>query len=333
MPTPADCMARPPEKSTGAYTPAVSSASSGGSAQRPASRNWMPFERNAPYSPTPDNRPEPLDAGPLALTRDARAQMSFGERAALEGVLGQLQPALALEIGTAEGGTLARIAAHSDEVHSIDVTQEAFAGGPPANVLLHTGPSAEVLPRLLMSFADAGRTLDFALVDGDHSFEGVGRDLRHLLRSPVTRRSAILVHDTMNPEIRAGIEDVGLDEYPVVVYFELDFVPGYVYREGVCRGAAWGGIGLILTDDQRSPRYAASARQRRYVEPFSAVERLRAVAFGGQETAHPAVADLESLRLELERKAEALEVMRRSRGWRLTEPARAAARWLRTRLG
>ena len=236
----------------------------------------LTFERNAPYSPTKDNRPVPLERGPLPLTRDDGWQMSFGERAALEGVLAQLRPRLAVEIGTAEGGSLERIAAYSDEVHSIDVTHEPVSRELPRHVVFHTGRSAELLTPLLGSFVGAGRRLDFALVDGDHSFEGVRADLLALLASPATDRSVILVHDTMNAEIRAGIESLRLEDYPKIVYYELDFVPGYMYQEGECRGAVWGGIGLLLTDTSRSPHYPLGPRQSRYYEPFGLLQRLRA---------------------------------------------------------
>jgi hypothetical protein len=87
----------------------------------------MSFERNAPYAPTPDNRPAPLEHSPLAFTRESHSQMSFGERAALEGILAQLRPRLAIEIGTAEGGSLSRIADYSAEVHSIDLTHDELS--------------------------------------------------------------------------------------------------------------------------------------------------------------------------------------------------------------
>ena len=156
------------------------------------------FERNAPYAPTPDNRPAPLECSPLGLTLESRAQMSFGERAALEGVLAQLRPRLAVEIGTAAGGSLDRIAHYSEQVHSIDVSHDELTGTLPENVRLHTGPSAQILPTLLAEFSRAGRSLDFALVDGDHSFEGVIGDLRALLEASCTARAVILVHDSMN---------------------------------------------------------------------------------------------------------------------------------------
>jgi hypothetical protein len=85
----------------------------------------------------------------------------------------------------------------------------------------------------------------------------------------------ILVHDTMNAEVRAGIESTRLDEHERVVYWEPDFVAGYVYREGAARGTAWGGLGLVLTDAARSPDYLESARQTLYEEPYEAVQRLR----------------------------------------------------------
>lgn len=123
---------------------------------------------------------------------------------------------------------------------------------------------------------EAGRRVQFALVDGDHSFEGVRADLVTLLNSPATAQSAILVHDTMNAEIRAGIESLGLDDHPKVAYYVLDFVPGYMYRQGECRGAVWGGIGVVLTDTSRSPAYPRGPRQTLYCEPFSLLHRFKA---------------------------------------------------------
>jgi hypothetical protein len=234
------------------------------------------FERNAPYSPTPDNRPVRLEHSPLAFTRESHSQMSFGERAAVEGVLAQLRPSLAIEIGTAEGGSLARISAYAAEVHSIDLTHEPVQAEMGEHVCFHTGSSKQILPALLEGFSNAGRHVDFALVDGDHSFEGVADDLRMLLDSPSTARSVILVHDSMNEEIRQGIESVRLDDYGKVIYYELDFVPGYIYREGEARHAVWGGIGLILCDTQRSAAYSPSPRQWRYYEPYAAIHRMRA---------------------------------------------------------
>ena len=175
-------------------------------------------------------------------------QMSFGERAALEGVLSQVKPALALEIGTAEGGSLSRIATHSDEVHSIDLVR--CTATLPDHVALHVGDSHQFLPELLDDFAAAGRTVDFVLVDGDHSREGVRQDLIDLLASPAIARTVIVLHDTFNGEVRAGITDVDFAASPAVALVELDMTGGYMARTGPFEGQLWGGLGVIVVDPE-----------------------------------------------------------------------------------
>jgi cephalosporin hydroxylase len=202
--------------------------------------------------------------------------MSFGERAAVEGVLAQLRPRLALEIGTAEGGTLGRIARYAEEVYSIDISHEELAVRVAEHVHLNTGASAELLPGLLADFSAAGRALDFALVDGDHSFEGVTGDVRALLDSPCTARSVILVHDSINEEVRAGLDHAGIETQNKVAYYDPDFFPGYVFKTGSARGMVWGGLALIICDPRRSPAYSDSVRQQRYYEPYEAIHRMRA---------------------------------------------------------
>ena len=179
-------------------------------------------------------------------------QMSFGERAALEGVLCQVKPRLAIEIGTAEGGSLSRIAVHSEEVHSIDLVR--CPAPQPDNVILHVGDSRELLPELLDRFAGEGRAVDFVLVDGDHSRAGVRQDLLDLLGSAAISRTVILMHDTFNGEVRAGITDVDFASYPDVALVELDMTGGYMARSGPFEGQLWGGIGLAIVDPDAERR-------------------------------------------------------------------------------
>lgn len=278
--------------------------------------------------------------------------MSFGERAALEGVLAQVRPKLALELGTAEGGSLRRIAVHSADVHSIDPDHQLLRSAEPLpnHVNLHTGPGAELLPPLLRSFEESNRNIDFALVDGAHSVEAVRASLEELLRSPATRRTVILIHDSMNAEVRAGIGRVELDDYEKVVYHELDFLPGYTYAERLARSSAQGGFALVLTDAWRSPGYTESTRQSLYQEPFKYThgelvlarqnDRLRGelrAASAQLEAArasieHSAAAhheELEELRRDLEGTKHALVRMKESVSWRATRPLRAVRRLLR----
>jgi Methyltransferase domain len=174
-------------------------------------------------------------------------QMTLGERAALEGLLAALEPGLAIEIGTAQGGSLSRIAAHCREVHSFDL-EHAPGRSWPANAELHTGDSHELLPELLGRLARAGRNVDFALVDGDHTTEGARRDVEDLLDSPALGRTALLLHDTLNEDVRRGFLAARLASRPEVVHLDLDFVPGHLSRGGPFAGQLWGGLGLVLVD-------------------------------------------------------------------------------------
>jgi Methyltransferase domain len=274
-------------------------------------------------------------------------QMTLGERAALEGVLCALAPALSIEIGTAQGGSLRRIATHSGEVHSFDLVEPTLPVAELGNVTLHTGDSHALLPEFLGQLAEQGRNVDFVLVDGDHSADGVAKDLEDLLASPAIRRTAILIHDTSNDEVRRGVERVPFEEREHVVGVDLDFVAGHLSHGGDYHHALWGGLGLVVVDADGERWPARSDGVQFYtarelfatvrdglvaaeesgvaVEP-GALPALRAP--GGDDGAalqqlererDAALADAEQARAG----AAALE---RSLSWRLTAPLRAAKR-------
>ncbi len=200
-------------------------------------------------------------------------QMSWGERFALEGLLSQLRPSLAVEIGTAEGGSLMRIAEHCEEVHALDLVRTEAAV--PENVELHVGDSREMLPALLADLAEHGRNVDFALVDGDHSADGVRADLRTLLASPAVERTVIVCHDTMNEETRAGIKAAAPEDFEKVRLVELDLLTGYMGRLEPFTGQLWGGLGLIVVDaDPGSEVPAARDGDERYFDTHTMVRRL-----------------------------------------------------------
>jgi len=253
---------------------------------------------------------------------DEICQMSFGERAALEGILSQSKPPLAIEIGTYEGGSLQFLAAHCEQVHTFDMYDLVKDRSAFANVTFHIGDSKLLLPELLRSLEADGRNVDFALIDGDHSAEGVYRDLANLLDSPAARSTLILLHDTMNEETRAGIERTQLSDRANVVYHELDFIPGYEFVGGHFDRQVWGGLGLVLTGDCRVDGYAESPAQSRYREPF---KRFHETDRLSQE--------LDCARRELELSRHWLEAIQSSLSWRLTAPLRKAKQELEARRG
>ena len=87
-------------------------------------------------------------------------QMTYGERSALEGILSQLKPKVSIEIGTAEGGSLRRVARHSGHVHSFDLVTPDSSVQELENVTFHTGDSHALVPELLAKLAGEGGAVD-----------------------------------------------------------------------------------------------------------------------------------------------------------------------------
>jgi hypothetical protein len=200
------------------------------------------------------HEPHRLD-GPAGLLAHDPWQMTLGERAALEGLLARLAPAVAVEIGTAQGGSTRCLARHCAEIHSFDLAHpEGLTDELPA-VIVHTGDSHVLLPAFLERLAATGRSVDFALVDGDHTADGVGRDVEDLLASPAVRHTVIAVHDTANEAVRAGLDALALEDHPSVAHVDFDFVAGHLSAGGPYAGQLWGGLGLIVADpDARAAR-------------------------------------------------------------------------------
>ncbi len=252
--------------------------------------------------------------------------MAPGERAALSGVVQLLQPSLSIEIGTAEGGSLGMVSLASEEVHSFDLqrhsslTSERFP-----NVVFHTGDSHELLPKVLDELSKSGQNVDFALVDGDHSAEGVQTDVESLLRSPSVGLSAILVHDTLNHRVRQGLENVDYQAFDKIRFVDLDFVPGRVMREGPVKDEYWSGLGLIVTGGGLDLHQPWSA----YAVPHVYEGFSTALAAAGENSDPLSLGRISELEQELAVQRDILELIESSWSWRLTAPLRAAKRLAR----
>lgn len=275
-----------------------------------------------PLVPETANGPSPL------LAAADPWQMGMGERAALVGLLSEIRPRVAIEIGTAEGGSLRRIAHHSERVHSFDVLEPDPALRQLGNVEFHVGDSHQLLPQLLAKLSAESTAVDFVLVDGDHSAPGVAQDMRDLLDSPAAGNGVIVMHDTMNEEVRRGLEAVDYAAWPHVRYVELDFVAGFLFR-GNLENELWGGLGLVVLDAEQPRPAGGPARQMRYHDTHPLIVRVRdRIAEAELETLR---ARAEAAEREAERLQQGLDVVRSTASWRFTAPLRGVKQRLRRR--
>lgn len=271
-------------------------------------------------------------------------QMDPGERAALEGLLCQVRPELAIEIGTAEGGSLRLLAKYSGHVHSFDLTAAPQAVCGLTNVSVHTGDSHSLLAPALAQIAAAGRNVDFVLVDGDHSADGVEQDVRDLLASDAVNETVIVLHDTMNDDVAAGLARIDIAAEPKIARFEPGFVAGRLhYRDGL-HHQLWGGLGVMVIgaggSSAASPAGAGADAYSMYelVAPVrdALVAQERGRGSAGPSSVRDALAaapasdeELSRLRVELGELRRDLVRLASSRSWRLTAPLRAAAEVMR----
>jgi hypothetical protein len=180
-------------------------------------------------------------------------QMTRCERFALAATLQKLQPRLSLEIGTYRGGSLQVLSQYSQEVISVDIDPKVAETlqGRFSNVRFECGNSGDVLPRVVDEINTTGRTLEFLLIDGDHSSEGVRRDINAILRLMPKARLVVMLHDSFNPACRDGMRRADWARNPFVHYVELDFILGIYHAKAFDTAEAksmWGGLACAVME-------------------------------------------------------------------------------------
>ena len=202
---------------------------------------------------------------PGLLTRDW--QMSASERLALTAVLSRHRPKCGIEVGTYRGGSLSLLSQFCDAVFSIDIDPKVAENfGYFQNVAFLTGNSSAILPSLLAELDRADMPPEFVLIDGDHSPEGIKRDVGCLLDYTPKRPLFVVMHDSFNPACRRGMLEAGWGRSPYLQWIDLDFVPGRIVEHG---GPPWGQMrgGLALA-------YFTPARRRAEVPLRQSGRRL-----------------------------------------------------------
>ena len=180
-------------------------------------------------------------------------QMMECERIALTGILARVHPKGALEIGVYYGGSLSLAAQFCDHIIAIDIepaVRSRFAL--PRNAELWVGSSQEMIPRALEHFRKRGIPLEYVLIDAEHSQKGVSRDINLVLRHRPIKPLFIVIHDSGNPQCRAGILSADWSSNPHVRAVQCDFVPGQIIEHSIRdgHGEVWGGLALAYLDPQ-----------------------------------------------------------------------------------
>lgn len=166
--------------------------------------------------------------------------MNPAERLAIIGLLEILRPRRALEIGHGFGGFTRVLSRYAAEVHTVDVEARVLAI---ERELPHVKAWHATSAEMLLRFAREGLRFDYCLLDGDHSRAAARADLDAVIGIA----DVIVMHDTGNPECRAGYaEALALHD----VYANLDWVDGRIQVDG-----PWGGFGVVLTGYPRAQPY------------------------------------------------------------------------------
>jgi len=215
-----------------------------------------------------------LDYSPAEIAVDTITlpwEMSRVERMAFQHLLGNLQPAIALEVGTGDGGSLQAIMQYADEAISIDVnvaTQTSLQKMPCfKGVEFIAGESAKVLPEVVHLINKNQLNVNFIYIDGDQSTAGAQNDFETALKIIPKQPTCIVMHNSFLPQVRRAMLNVNWQANAHVHYVDIDYVQGaYVPMEyGSCK--LIGGLAVALLKPE--PRTEALEIYRSYDHAFN----------------------------------------------------------------
>lgn len=199
----------------------------------------------------------PLDVAHEAFARGAAQKVA--EFAPLVHLIWKRKPTVVLEIGTLRGGTLwawCQVAAADATLISVDLPDGPWGGGyteadaETFKTFAKPGQTLHLLradshdPATLEQVQDilAGKTVDFAFIDGDHSYEGCKADFQDY--GPFVRAGGLVAFHDILPHPQVPGCDV--DQVWTEIHGRFDNTweftdPGDVHHAY----GQWGGIGVI----------------------------------------------------------------------------------------
>lgn len=173
--------------------------------------------------------------------------MTRNERYCLIKLLEKIKPEIAIEIGTCNGGSLQVISKYAKKIYAIDTDPTILErlGSEFDNVEFLIGDSKIIIPKLIKELQENNKSIEFALIDGDHSTKGVQLDIENLLKYVPMKSLNIILHDSFNPKCRKGMITPNYSDNKHVHYVEIDFISGVFSPNNINR-EMWGGFAHII---------------------------------------------------------------------------------------
>ena len=180
--------------------------------------------------------------------------MTRNEKFCFLKLLELIRPEVAIEIGVEKGGSLQVLSKYAEKVYAIEIDQHKAEHLKDIfnNVEFLVGDSKIIIPQLLDKIKQDGKSLEFALIDGDHSEKGVKTDIENLIKYIPQKSLNIILHDSFNPDCRRGMTSVNYTTNKHVHYVELDYISGTFEPDGL-KNEMWGGFGhIVLLNEERT---------------------------------------------------------------------------------
>lgn len=209
-----------------------------------------------------------LDSGiPIFMEADFPLEWSMtrNEKFCFIKLLEILKPEVAIEIGVDQGGSLQVMSKYAEKVYAIEIDKSKVERlqGKFNNVEFLVGDSKTIIPQLLDTIQKEGKSLEFALIDGDHSEKGVKADIENLIKYIPLKSLNIILHDSFNPDCRKGMTSVNYTTNKHVHYVELDYISGTFEPDGQ-KNEMWGGLGhIVLLKEERTKHLDVNQSQER----------------------------------------------------------------------
>lgn len=202
--------------------------------------------------------------------------MHEAERVMILSMLRQLRPQVAIDCGTAQGGSLSAISKYAKKVYTLDhdpACKEQFCDDYP-NAEFIPGDVNQTLPRLMAQINDKNENLEFVLLDAQHNTEGVRNEINALLGYKPRHHLFIFIHDSFAPLCREGILSADWERCPWAHFVELDFVNGVFDCRGDGKGSMTCGLAFaLLRNEPRAEPLTIHQKSRGYFEAVFPVSK------------------------------------------------------------